>query len=638
MYDQNPFRTGDQGMERTLARTNASLLTISPHFPFAPSYLRAVAGSVAVANGTAYFPSAGGNLVALNVTTGTIHGSSSWVANTTHFGIINCSGSPSGLVSTPAIWGNLAIVGTGGALGAQGYGWVRAYNVTGPNPGTARWSTNLTGSVGGSWAGAYTWSSPVIAGGDAYIGLASGCDAPLVQGALFQLNATTGNILNVAHMVSTGQTGAGIWSSPTVDLKNHTVWVTTGNENKHQIYQQYARSLIALNTSTFQVIGHAQEGTPGTDQDFGAGPTLFSTSSGVPMVVAVNKNDSAYAFARSNFTGNMSPNGGVKGWVWEKYIGGPTTPGAIAPAAFGDSQLYFAGGPEGSQAGSVWALAPSGATIWHVGVGGYIRAGVTYADGLVIAAAIGSSNNASSVIILNATNGRLIAEYNASGQVNGEPAVADGRVYFGTAWGNAGGPDFSAPGSLYALEIPIHAQPNAYPGTVPTPVVVFDGLGIGGSPPYSCVWIFGPGARSNLCGLVSYSYTSTGVYEASLWVNDSVSESSRWIYTIQVVDNGGCLLGHPCSNWILVGNFTTGGCYAQPPSLFCPVNGLLDFASYSSGGTPPYTYLWNFGDRTQSELPTPIHQYLEPGEYTVTLTLTDKNHLQASTQFVVTAT
>jgi hypothetical protein len=809
MYDENDLRTGDQPLEQTLATTNVSALALAPHFPFVAN--GAIAGSTSVANGTAYFGTMAGHLYALNVTSGRVTYSSgtSWISNTTGLAMDNnCTqGWPRGIISTPALWGNLVIVGTGGTVGKPGYGWVTAYYASGVHiAGTVDWSKNLSTYQNGSWTGAYVWSSPVVWNGDVYVGYSSGCDGPLVQGALFQLNATTGHVLHIADMVLSNQTGGSIWSSPSIDTRNGTIWVTTGNNYYATPNEPLASAIIELNLSNVShIIAHWQvPSVAGLDDDFGAGPTLVTGSHGAPIAISTNKDDIAYAFNRSNLAG---------GPVWQDSVGGPPGQGAVTPAAAGGGLVYLAGGPAGlsysytglpsgcsssntpdlsctpsgaasglyiietkavdsaghigytntsltvaasgsfeinrfttnmpdgvsvrtpvqfavnvmnptgtvsyaytglpsgcassntpalvctpsvagayrievyanesggshssviamltlgvvpqsteiqilgsfdllatvtnSQAtavlvsvssdkspGSIWAVYPSnGTSKWIHGSPGFFYAGPTYANGLVVDAAMAENYSWTTIEVLNAETGVLSASYNVSAMVTGEPIVADGRIYFGTT--PAG---YSGNGSFYALEIPLHAQPNAYPTVTPTPSVVFDGLGIGGSPPYSCAWIFAVGAKSSTCGLVSYSYSSTGVYEASLWVNDTVAESSRWIYSIQVEYNGGCLLGHPCSNWILVGNFTAAGCFAMPPSILCPVNGLLTFVSYNTGGTPPYTYLWNFGDGTQSEAAAPVHQYNEPGEYTVTLTLTDAHGLQGTFQIEVTAT
>jgi PKD repeat protein len=42
-----------------------------------------------------------------------------------------------------------------------------------------------------------------------------------------------------------------------------------------------------------------------------------------------------------------------------------------------------------------------------------------------------------------------------------------------------------------------------------------------------------------------------------------------------------------------------------------------------SGGTAPYSYLWNFGDGQQSTLASPSHVYLHSGSYPVTLMVKD---------------
>ena len=58
-----------------------------------------------------------------------------------------------------------------------------------------------------------------------------------------------------------------------------------------------------------------------------------------------------------------------------------------------------------------------------------------------------------------------------------------------------------------------------------------------------------------------------------------------------------------------------------------PYYGYVDrpvyFAGYVSGGVPPYTWKWDFGDGTTSSEQDPTHTYSEPGLYIVKLTVKD---------------
>lgn len=52
----------------------------------------------------------------------------------------------------------------------------------------------------------------------------------------------------------------------------------------------------------------------------------------------------------------------------------------------------------------------------------------------------------------------------------------------------------------------------------------------------------------------------------------------------------------------------------------------LDFVSTTTGGTPPYSYEWDFGDGTTSNLANPSHTYDSTGPYTVNLTVYDADN------------
>lgn len=56
---------------------------------------------------------------------------------------------------------------------------------------------------------------------------------------------------------------------------------------------------------------------------------------------------------------------------------------------------------------------------------------------------------------------------------------------------------------------------------------------------------------------------------------------------------------------------------------FAFIGDPLDFQAIASGGTAPYTYLWDFGDDETSVEKNPTHTYTTPGNYAVVLTVTD---------------
>lgn len=58
--------------------------------------------------------------------------------------------------------------------------------------------------------------------------------------------------------------------------------------------------------------------------------------------------------------------------------------------------------------------------------------------------------------------------------------------------------------------------------------------------------------------------------------------------------------------------------------------GKVAFRDSSSGGTPPYSYLWSFGDGATSDLKNPEHVYKKAGTFTVALTLVDDKGVTAT--------
>jgi len=70
-----------------------------------------------------------------------------------------------------------------------------------------------------------------------------------------------------------------------------------------------------------------------------------------------------------------------------------------------------------------------------------------------------------------------------------------------------------------------------------------------------------------------------------------------------------------------------------------PESGLvghdLTFVGGASGGYPPYTFHWDFGDGSTADGTSVTHRYLEPNTYEIVLTVTDSKNNSNSTSIIV---
>src|SRR3954451_12797443 len=132
--------------------------------------------------------------------------------------------------------------------------------------------------TGSTAAGYYNWSTPAELNGFAYVGAASLCDTPLVQGKLYRVNLATHQIVNTWKVVPDGQTGGTIWTKPVVDAARNTVYVTTGNRayDASGNSQVYPEALVALEATTLAIKGYwsLPVADPTPDADWGTAPTL----------------------------------------------------------------------------------------------------------------------------------------------------------------------------------------------------------------------------------------------------------------------------------------------------------------------------------------------------------------------------
>jgi outer membrane protein assembly factor BamB len=293
--------------------------------------------------------------------------------------------------------------------------------------------------------GSYNWSSPTVVAGHVYMGLASRCDNPLVQGGVVELDQHTGAVLHTWHSVPDGSVGASVWSSVAATANGQSVWVSTGNECDPTINTCPAggqvgdsNSIVHLSGSLTRLEAWQATGTlgGGQDSDFGSSPTLFGAGTPPADVGACNKNGNYYALAANPLSAPVwaDPLGAaarglsicIASGVWRGQTG------ALYVAANGTS---IGGTPYG---GSVRQVAPgTGAYIWERGLpcavlgtpsldaAGVLAVG-TYTGCVPATARPGA-------YLLNAATGAVLATLPVNnGKVFAQPVFAGTRLYVAT--------------------------------------------------------------------------------------------------------------------------------------------------------------------------------------------------------------
>ena len=116
-------------------------------------------------------------------------------------------------------------------------------------------------------------------------------------------------------------------------------------------------------------------------------------------------------------------------------------------------------------------------------------------------------------------------------------------------------------------------------------------------------WDFGDGDTSSLSNPL-HTYTSAGDFSVTLKVTNSYGCTKTFSKTKYIeIKNG------------VTANFTNN----NPPKCIAPVT--VNFNN-TSAGPGLLSYIWNFGDGTNSDAADPVHTYSVPGSYSVTLLTT----------------
>ena len=289
----------------------------------------------------------------------------------------------------------------------------------------------------------YNWSSPTVAGGHIYVGLASGCDRPLIRGGVVELDQHTGQVLNTWHSVPAGSIGGSVWSSVAASADGQDLWVSTGNECAPPISTcpagnqvGNALSIVHLSGSLTQLQSWLTPRNTGHDWGFGSSPTLFQGSATPLSVGACNKNGRYYALT-------ANPLGGSPLWTDTVAATNFTEQGAcFASADWNPSagDLYVGGGAitiGGTKyGGSVDEVNPAtGAYIWRTGLPCVVVGTPTLDSAGVLA--VGTfyrfSSNTPGAYLLNAATGAILTKLPVgTTRVFGQPVFAQGTLFVAT--------------------------------------------------------------------------------------------------------------------------------------------------------------------------------------------------------------
>lgn len=420
LYSQD--HASDNQAATAITPANAAQLKLrwkfAPPAPAAAPGLHGFLASPTVYNGVAYIGGRNGYFYAIDEVTGAVLWQR-FIGIVTHQTCAAQGFTSTATVQPDPTTGNPTVY----VYGATGY--LYAMNAA---DGTDAWPPAAVAIPSATTNDYYAWSSPLVSGGNVYVGISSACDRPLVRGALDEFSQASGAFENTFWTTPARTKGASIWSSPASD--GSAVYITTGNGPTTSVGYSIIKLDPSLSQQDIWTVPLAQRVS---DSDFGASPGIWTASvGGVPteMIGACNKNGTFYAWQAASLSA---------GPVWQDPIGNSATvgPGQCGAApVFDGTNLYLASNGTTINGtaydGSVMQADPAtGAIRWQTGLTGSII-GTPGMDGagVIAAATYRSTTGQNSVFLIDASNGQILKTFGyGTSDTFGQPVFADNYLF-----------------------------------------------------------------------------------------------------------------------------------------------------------------------------------------------------------------
>ncbi len=366
-------------------RTGAAVATGGSKLSLAWSYCTggAIFSSPIVHNGIVYVASTAQTLTALS----TLSGKQLWQLHT-----------DSAFYSTPVIQNGVlyafTLSGILYALDAQ--------------TGKVHWQASV------DTPGAHLWSSPVVTQGLVIVGVASNLnEQPKIAGQVQAFAVQTGKMRWRTWILPQRAPGAGVWSSPAVDVAQGIVYAATGDPDD---------GVVALAVQDGHVIWHWRSLLHDTgDHDIGSGPTLYRDQQKRLRLTVGGKNGNIYSLDAQ--TGRV---------LWQTHVANQI----YGSPAFANGTLYVVG--VNNQTAVSWALsAQTGKPLWQHAIPVIVYASPVV-SGQTVYMAIGNGfvPGDGGVEVVNAANGQLLQYKDLKSGTSSSPAVLASWLFIGSRNGN----------------------------------------------------------------------------------------------------------------------------------------------------------------------------------------------------------